>query len=67
MLGILSNIFYLSVIYFFANPFPLNIEKIYEGYAKPENLGFCYPHISLPNNITRQNQRRIKNPVELLR
>ena len=54
-------------MYFFANPFPLNIEKIYEGYTKPENLGFCYPHISLPNNITRQYQRRIKNPVELLR
>ena len=26
----------------------------YEGYTKPENLGFCHKPISMPNNITRQ-------------
>ena len=62
-----SNILYLSVLYFFANLFLLNIKKIYERYSKPENLGFCYQSISMPNNINRQYQRRIKNPVELLR
>ena len=39
----------------------------YGGYPKAENLGFYYQPISMPNNITRQHQRRIKNPVELLR
>ena len=58
---------YFSVIYIFANPFLLNIQKTYEGYTKPENLGFCYQSKSIPNNITTQYQRRIKNPVELLR
>ena len=62
-----SYILYLSVLYFFANLFLLNIKKTYERYTKPENLGFCYQPISMPNNITRQYQRRIKNPVELLR
>ena len=66
-LVIWSNILYLSVIYFFANKFFLNIyNKAYEGYTKPENLGFCYQPISMPNNITRKYQRHIKNPVELL-
>ena len=31
------------------------------------NLGFSYQPSSLPNNITRQYQRSIKNPVELRR
>ena len=31
----------------------------------PEYLGFCYQPISMPNNITRQNQRCIKDPVEV--
>ena len=62
-----SNILYLSIIYFFANLFLFNIKTTYERYSKPENLGFCYQPISMPNNITRQYQRRIKNPVELLR
>ena len=47
-------------------PFLINIQKTYDGYSKPENLGFYYQPISVPNNITRQSQRRIKNPVELL-
>ena len=62
-----SNILYLSVLYFFANLFLLNIKKTSERYTKPEILGFCYQPISMPNNITKQYQRRIKNPVELLR
>ena len=61
-----SNILYLSVLYFFANIFLPNMKKTYERYTKPENLGFCYQPISMPNNITRQYQRCIKNPVELL-
>ena len=61
------NILYLFVLYFFANLFLLNIKETYERYGKSENLGFCYQSISMPNNITRQYQRRIKNPVELLR
>ena len=32
-------------------------------YTKPENLRFCYEPISMPNNITREYRRRIKNPV----
>ena len=40
--------------------------KTYEGYSKPENLVFCYQPISMPNNITRQYQTRIKNSVKLL-
>ena len=53
-----SYILYLSVLYFFANLFLLNIKKTYERYTKPENFGFCYQPISMPNNITRQYQRR---------
>ena len=62
-----SNIVYLSILYFFANLFLLNIKKIYERYSKPENLGVCYQPISMSNNINKQYQRRIKNPVEVLR
>ena len=40
--------------------------KTYEGYTKPENLGFCYEPVNLPNSIARQYQRRIKSPVEPL-
>ena len=40
--------------------------KTYEGYTKPENLGFCYEPVNLPNSIDRQYQRRIKSPVEPL-
>ena len=54
-----SNILYLL--------FLLNIWKTYERYTKSSNLGFCYQPISMPNNIARQYQRHIKNPVELLR
>ena len=61
------NILYLSVLYFFANLFLLNIKKTFEEYTKLQNLGFCYQPISMPNNISRQYQERIKNPVELLR
>ena len=39
----------------------------YERYTKPENLDFCYQLIIIPNNITTQYQRHIKNQVELLR
>ena len=48
-------------MYFFTNPFLLNIQNTYEGYTKPENVGFCYQPISMPNNITRQGQRCVKN------
>ena len=61
------NILYLSILYFFANLFLFNIKKTYERYSKPENLGFYYQPIGMPNNTTKQYQRRIKNPVELLR
>ena len=61
-----SNILFLSVLYFFANLFLLNIKKTYERYTEPKNLGFYYQPISMPNNNTRQYQRHIKNLVELL-
>ena len=49
-----SKILYLSVLYFFANLLLLNIKKTY---TKPENLGFCYQHISMPNNVLRTQSR----------
>ena len=60
------EVIYLSALYFFANPLILNIQKTYERYTKPENLGFCYQPINMPNDITRHYQRYIKNPAELL-
>ena len=59
-----SNISFYIILFC---QFLLNIKKTYERYSRPENLGFCCQPISMPNNITRQYQRRIKNPVELLR
>ena len=59
------GVIYLSVIYFFADPFLLNIEKIYDGYTKLENLGFYYQPISMPDNITKQYLRRIRDPAKL--
>ena len=56
-----------ELLYFFGNPFVLNIQKTHEGYTKPENLGFCYQPKIIPSNITTQYQRRINNPDELLR
>ena len=63
----LKILIYLSVLYFFVSLFLLNIYNTYERSTKPENLGFCYQPISMTNNITRHYQRRIKNPVDLLR
>ena len=49
-----SNILYLSVLYFFVNLFLLNIKRhMRDSYTKPENLGFCYQPITMPNNIAR--------------
>ena len=62
-----SNILSLPALYFFANLFLINIKKTYERFTKPENPGFCYQPITMPNNNTRQYQRHIKKPVELLR
>ena len=45
---------------------PIHV-KTYERYIKSKNLGFCFQPISIPSNITRQYQKHIKNPVELLR
>ena len=59
-------IYYIFLYYTFLPILSSLTYKTYERYNKPENLGFCYQPISMPNSIKRQCQRHIKNPVELL-
>ena len=44
-------IYYVFLFYTFL---PVHSSSTYERYTNPENLGFCYQPIRMPNNITRQ-------------
>ena len=58
---------YIFLYYTFLPVFSSLTDKSHMRDPPSLKIGFCCQPISMPNNITRQYQRHIKNPIELLR